>query len=111
MASRTVRAVVGGAVGVVVVAILAGGGGGGEPRVALAVQRAERAGDVVLLTVECADDLEVDQQPDPAGSGLPQITVWGSPKMGRCVPPVAVDALAGDEFVDGASSQVVIVGR
>ena len=85
------------------------GCGGGEDRVALAVQGAERQEGVVLLTVECAAAIEVEQRPDPEGSGLQQVTVWGSPETGTCHPDVRLDDLAEDRFVDGASSQVVTV--
>ena len=76
---------------------------------ALAIHRAERPHGTVVLTVECATNIEVDQRPDPAGSGLEQVTVWGDPQMGRCHPDVGLNDLAQDRFVDGATSQVVEV--
>ena len=87
------------------------GCGGGEQHVALAIQSAERPNGTVLLHVECATDIEVDQRPDPAGSGLQQVTVWGNPKMGTCDPTnrAALNDLSDDRFVDGATSQVVTV--
>ena len=91
-------------------------------RTALAIQRATPFGfgGGVLLQVECADQVTVERRPDPAGSGLEQITVWGRPRVGRCHPDVRVgfgvgaridaDHPAGPlKFVDGASSQVVTV--
>jgi hypothetical protein len=83
------------------------GCGGGEQHVALAIQKAERADGAVRFTVECAEDIEVDQRPDPAGSGLIQVTVWGDPQVGTCHPEATAEGLSGDRLVDGASSQVV----
>ncbi|WP_421119200.1 hypothetical protein ACE2AJ_17825 [Aquihabitans daechungensis] len=93
----------------VVAALALTGCGGGESHVALAIQEAERPSGTVLLTVECADDLDVEQQIDPAGSGLQQVTVWGDPQTGTCDPQVELDDLAADQFVDGATSQVVTI--
>ncbi|WP_426573367.1 hypothetical protein [Aquihabitans sp. McL0605] len=72
------------------------------------------------LEVECADHVRVEVRPDPAGSGLPQVTVWGRPRIGRCTPTdatintlqLARDAQQRGEpvptkIVDGATSQVV----
>jgi hypothetical protein len=83
--------------------------GGGEHHVALAIEQAERSSGTVVLTVECATGIDVDRRPDPAGSGLDQVTVWGDPKTGTCHPDVTLDDLPQDKFVDGASSQVVTV--
>lgn len=84
-----------------------------EGRVALAIQEAERPNGTVLLHVECADDIEIETRPDPAGSGLLQVTVWGHPKVGTCEPwnpgDAAMNDLPDDRFIDGATSQVVVV--
>lgn len=85
------------------------GCGGDEEHVALAIQKAERPDGTVILHVECADDIEVEQRLDPEGSGLQQVTVWGDPQMGTCEPEVGLSDLAEDQFVDGATSQVVTV--
>jgi hypothetical protein len=92
----------------VVAALALTGCGGGEDHVALAIQEAVRTDGAVVLTVECASDVDVEVRPDPDGSGLQQVTVWGDPETGTCHPDATVD-LAGDRFVDGASSQVVAV--
>ena len=101
------------AAAVLAVALALTGCGGGEQHVALAIQKAERPHGTVLLHVECADDIEVEQRLDPAGSGLQQVTVWGNPKVGTCEPwdpgDAALDDLSEDRFVDGATSQVVTV--
>lgn len=104
-----VRRLVAVAATAVVAALALTGCGGGEQHVALAIGEAQRADGTVVFTVECADGIEVDQRPDPAGSGLEQITVWGNPKTGTCHPDAGVDDLTGDQFVDGATSQVVTV--
>jgi hypothetical protein len=93
----------------VVAALALGGCGGGEEHVALAIREAERQGGSVHLTVECASNIEIDRRPDPEGSGLDQVTVWGDPQSGTCNPDARLDDLAADRFVDGASSQVVTV--
>ncbi|MGI8755309.1 MAG: hypothetical protein ACR2MB_05510 [Acidimicrobiales bacterium] len=80
-----------------------------QGRTALAIQSARRPNATVLLKVECADDIEIDEGPDPAGSGLEQVTVSGRPRVGRCHPSIGLNDLGGDRFVDGATGQVVEV--
>lgn len=93
----------------VVAALALTGCGGGEDHVALAIQRAERVDGGVTFTVECADAVEVAVRPDPEGSGLQQVTVWGDPKVGTCVPDARTSEVEADRFVDAATSQVVTV--
>ena len=109
MGSLLRRVMVAGAVLVVPLALA--GCGGGEQRVALAIHEAERPDGIVVLHVECADDVEVQLSPDPSGSALPQVTVWGDPVVGRCDRKARVSGrdLPGDAFVDGATSQVVTI--
>lgn len=78
---------------------------------ALAVQRAERPDGIIVLHVECADDVAVELRADPEGSGLSQVTVWGNPKVGTCDTKARVSGrdLYGNRFVDGATSQVVTI--
>lgn len=106
-----VRRLVAVAATAVVAALALTGCGGGEEHVALAIQKAERPHGTVILHVECAEDIEVEQRPDPEGSGLQQVTVWGDPKVGTCDPvdQAALNDLGEDRFVDGATSQVVTV--
>lgn len=93
---------------VCVAAAALAGCGGGEERASLAIDRAERRGDVVVLTTECADDVEVEARPDPAGSGLVQVSLWGAPVVGRCAPEVEVEVPAEQaKLVDAATGQVV----
>lgn len=86
------------------------GCGGGETEVVVAVDRAERTGDGIVLSVECADDARVERRADPDGSGLEELTVRASPQVGRCDTEVRVTPFAGTRFVDGATGQVVDVG-
>ena len=108
-----VRRLVAVAATAVVAALALTGCGGSEQHVALAVQRAERPDGIVVLHVECAEDVEVELGPDPSGSPLPQVTVWGDPVVGRCDAKGRLDGqdLPGDAFVDGATSQVVTISR
>lgn len=97
---------------VLVVAALAvtlAGCGGDEERVALAIDEARRTGDGVELSTECASSLEVQVRPDPAGSGLVQVSLWGRPELGRCAATIALDEVPADatKLVDAATSQVV----
>jgi hypothetical protein len=84
------------------------GCGRDEDRVALAIDRATVTGSVVTVRTECAAIDQVAVRPDPAGSGRPEITVWGRPKVGRCHPSarVTVDGRP-DKVVDGATGFVV----
>lgn len=83
-------------------------------RTALAIERARWAGDgTLVVTAECARDLEVEVGPDHGGSDLTEVTVWGHPEVGRCTPEVAV-TLPPDpagrpptKIVDGTTSMVV----
>jgi hypothetical protein len=85
------------------------GCGGGEERVALAIDEARRSGGTVELSTECASSLEVQVRPDPAGSGLAQVSLWGRPELGRCTATIALDELPADatKLVDATTSQVV----
>ena len=68
--------------------------------------------------VECAEDIRVEVGPDAGGSALPQVTVWGRPRVGRCDPGATVSFPEKDflvtpghppltKIVDGATSHVV----
>jgi hypothetical protein len=78
-------------------------------------------GPAFRLKVECATDVIVVRSKDHGGSDLPEITVWGRPKVGRCHPDaVAAFSISDDritpghpgltKFIDGATSQVVNLG-
>jgi hypothetical protein len=81
---------------------------------ALPIERAtaEGFGGRIRLTVECATDVAVTIDADHGGSDLPEVTVWGRPKVGRCHPDAAVSfpgPRSIPKLVDGATSQVVEV--
>lgn len=96
-------------VGIVAASVLAGCGGD-DGRTALAIDRAEVVDGGIVLLGECADRLEADVSPDPGGSGLTQVTLWGRPRIGRCRARLQVDLVsAPDKIVDGATSMVISV--
>ena len=76
-------------------------------------------GGAYRLKVECADHVTVEVRPDPSGSGLPEVTVWGRPRVGRCHPDATFGGGVGPridphnptphprKIIDGATSQVV----
>ena len=99
--------------------------GADSGRTALAIARVEPTGfgNGFHLITECADHVEVEVSRDAGGSDLPQVTVWGRPRVGRCdsgavvsFPLSAFRQRAGGpapltHIVDGASSQVVPLNR
>jgi hypothetical protein len=88
--------------------------GAGSDRTALAIEATRWAADgTLVVTTECARDLEVAVGADHGGSDLAEVTVWGRPEAGRCEPEVTV-ALPDDpgggrptKIVDGTTSMVV----
>ena len=89
-------------------------------RTPLPIQRATGFGygNAYRLTVECADDIQVVVGKDHGGSALPEVTVWGRPRIGRCHPDAVVSfpetAFQSTphnppltKIVDGATSDVV----
>ena len=97
------------ALGAVVGLLALAGCGGSEGRASLAVDGARRDGRLVIVTTECADHLAVEVRPDPAGSGLVEVSLWGRPRLGRCQASTAVDGIPADQpkLVDAATGQVV----
>jgi len=95
--------------------------GADSGRTALAITRIDPMGfgNGFHLITECADHIEVEVSPDAGGSALPQITVWGRPRVGRCDSGAAVSfpisafrqRADGEppltQVVDGASNQVI----
>lgn len=78
-------------------------------RTALAIGEARWHGNsAVVLTTECATDLDAEVGPDRSGTGLTEITLWGSPSIGTCRPSLSVSVHADTtHIVDGATSMVV----
>lgn len=92
-------------------------------RTALAITRIDPVGfgNAFHLVTECADHIEVEVSRDAGGSDLPQVTVWGRPRVGRCDSGATVSfplsafrrradgPLPLTQVVDGTTSQVVDV--
>lgn len=80
-------------------------------RTALAIDEIVVHATTVRATTECADDVTAEVRPDPKGSGLLEVSLWGRPKVGRCHPSVDLDDVPTDtaKVVDGATSQVIDV--
>ena len=65
-------------------------------------------GSSLRLVTECADVVEVSVEPEAGVEGLPLVTVWGHPRLGRCRPEVVVTVPAGTtRFEDGTTGMVV----
>lgn len=85
------------------------GCGTGADRTALAVTDHRWVGtDRLAVHTECADDVRAEVGEDLDGSGLTQITVWGTPRWGRCAPEVVVSLPTGTpQVVDGTTGTVI----
>ena len=88
--------------------------GGPAPRTALAIEDAHwTARGTLVVTTECADDVEVEVGADHGGSDLMEVTLWGRPRVGRCRPSLEVPLDPGvratrpSQVVDGTTSMVV----
>lgn len=63
---------------------------------------------VLAVTTECASAVRVEVDDDPAGTGLPRVTLRGVPETGRCTPRREVRLPADTtRLVDGTTSMVV----
>ena len=88
------------------------GCGADDGRTALAVRHAEVVDGGLLVETECSTDLTAEVGPDHGGSGLPEVTVWGRPRTGRCRSTIRVPITDPPTmFVDGTTSEVVRAGR
>lgn len=107
------RVAVAAVAGVVLTAVVLGGCGVDEERTALAVESTSwRAPGRLEVTTECADDLRVLVQVDPAGTGLTQVTLGGRPRVGRCETSAVVDVPAdARRIVDGTTGFMVDLPR
>ena len=87
--------------------------GADQPKTSLAIERVSVVDGIVRATTECADEVRADVRPDPAGSGLLEVSLWGTPKLGRCHRAIALDDVSPDttKLVDAATGQVVDVSR
>ena len=65
-------------------------------------------GSSLRFVTECADVDEVLVEPEAGVDGLPLVTVWGHPRVGRCRPEVEVTVPAGTtRLEDGTTGMVV----
>lgn len=82
--------------------------GGDEDRVALAIERTRWVDATTLeLGTECAD-LEGGVWVTSRGEEPPEVTVWGSPRVGTCTATTEIQLVPGvTKIVDAATSQVV----
>ncbi len=91
------------------------GCGPSEERTALAIEHPRwvtvgsgAEGSMLRFVTECADVAEVSMEPDAGVDGLPRVTVWGRPQVGRCQPEVVVKVPAGTtRLEDGTTGMVV----
>lgn len=82
---------------------------GSEERTALAIESLRWNGPATLLvSTECATEVEAEVGPDHSGADLPEVTVWGRPSVGNCRPATTVTVPEGTtRIVDGTTSMVV----
>ena len=78
-------------------------------RTALAIDGATWLGPTrISVGTECAMDLVVTVGADHGGSDLPEVTIWGRPRAGRCHPTVTVRLPRRTaKIVDGTTSEVI----
>lgn len=85
------------------------GCGADEGRTALAVESASwNDADALVLELECAELDEVDLEPGAGVDGLPLLTAWGEPKLGRCTTTVIVEVPPGTTRIDDAATGMVV---
>jgi hypothetical protein len=82
--------------------------GGDEERVALAIEGTRWIDETTLeLATECAE-LEGGVWVRSRGEEPPEVTVWGSPRVGTCAATAEIRLVPGvTKIVDAATSQVV----
>ncbi|CAN5514647.1 hypothetical protein BH10ACT1_BH10ACT1_32500 [soil metagenome] len=85
------------------------GCGRDEGRTALAVRSTRWVSPTELaVTVECAELGTLDLEPGAGIDGLPLLTVWGDPQVGRCAPRIVVPIPAGVTRIDDAATGMVV---
>jgi len=62
----------------------------------------------LVLQFECAEVDSVDVEPGAGEAGIPLVTAWGEPTLGRCAPEVAVSVAAGVDRIDDATTGMVV---
>ena len=79
-----------------------------NPRTALAITATSWVGPDLVVTTECATEVDADVGVDSGGSGLTEVTLWGKPALGRCSPTIEVSLPPGtSRIVDGTTSTVI----
>ncbi|QXC62799.1 hypothetical protein KSP35_08475 [Aquihabitans sp. G128] len=85
------------------------GCGAHEGRTALAVRSTRWVGpDELAVTVECAEVSSADVEPGKGVDGLPLLTVWGEPSMGRCASQLVIPVPPGVDRIDDAATGMVV---
>ena len=97
---------------VVVVAAATGllaGCGADDGRTALAVRSTRWSGPTGLaITVECAHLDSYTFEPGAGIDGLPLLTAWVEPELGRCTTRIVVPVPAGVTRIDDAATGMVV---
>ncbi|MEO6989285.1 MAG: hypothetical protein ABI239_11635 [Aquihabitans sp.] len=107
---RRSLAAVGSAVGLV----LLFGCGPSEDPTALAVEHpqwvaaASEDGPSLRFDTECADVSKATVEAAGGVEGIPLVTVWGRPRMGRCRTEVVVTVPAGTARIEDAATGMVV---
>lgn len=85
------------------------GCGADEGRTALAIESTSwnEQGELVL-ELECADTSEVEVTPGAGVDGLPLVTAWGEPALGRCRTTVVVPVGPDVTRIDDAATGMVV---
>lgn len=99
---------------VLALALSACGTDRGEVALVIASARQASPTEVEVVSDECADQLRTQVERDAGGSDLPQITLWGRPRPGRCEPRRRARLPAPTTergIVDGATGTVLPVDR
>jgi hypothetical protein len=85
------------------------GCGADEGRTALAIRSTAWNGrGELVVTLECAEDHEVDVAPTAGVDGIPLVTAWGQPALGRCATRFVVPVAPGVDRVEDAATGMVV---
>lgn len=97
------------AVGAASAPLLAGCGAIDPPRTALAVRSARWVGpEAVALTLECAELESAEVDPTAGVDGIPLVTAWGAPRLGRCDTQLVVPVPPTATRIDDAATGMVV---
>ncbi len=83
--------------------------GAGPERTALAITETTWTPDGrLVLGFECAELDSVDVEPGEGIDGLPLITAWGRPTVGRCTTEVTIPVPEGTTRIDDATTGQIV---